>query len=261
MALIQCPECGKEISDRASSCPNCGYPILPMADEVVEQPAVPEVEPAPEGSGDSLAAASDDMAVSPSPAANRKKLIIPIVAVLAVIIAVVAIVIPIQNGRKAKAARAEYISALSEFRYKSLDGAADAETQCNLTLSVWHDAIYKEDNTATHRYTHNAYGDFVDDFNDALFKLSVATKDERAAISENQDEVSRLYQALLNPPEDSDLTACFDLVDKMYDEYKKLTDLAVSPQGSLTSYSADFRAADTNFIDYYEKLKLLIPEE
>lgn len=27
MALVKCPECGKEISDRASACPNCGYPL------------------------------------------------------------------------------------------------------------------------------------------------------------------------------------------------------------------------------------------
>jgi RNA polymerase subunit RPABC4/transcription elongation factor Spt4 len=27
MALIICPECGKEISDRAAACPNCGVPI------------------------------------------------------------------------------------------------------------------------------------------------------------------------------------------------------------------------------------------
>ncbi len=27
MALIICPECGKEISDQAESCPNCGYPL------------------------------------------------------------------------------------------------------------------------------------------------------------------------------------------------------------------------------------------
>lgn len=27
MSLIQCPECGREISDKASSCPNCGCPI------------------------------------------------------------------------------------------------------------------------------------------------------------------------------------------------------------------------------------------
>lgn len=28
MALIKCPECGKEISSSAASCPNCGHPIV-----------------------------------------------------------------------------------------------------------------------------------------------------------------------------------------------------------------------------------------
>lgn len=28
MSLINCPECGKEISDKAESCPNCGFPIM-----------------------------------------------------------------------------------------------------------------------------------------------------------------------------------------------------------------------------------------
>lgn len=27
MAMIKCPECGKEISDRAIACPNCAFPI------------------------------------------------------------------------------------------------------------------------------------------------------------------------------------------------------------------------------------------
>lgn len=27
MAIISCPECGKEISDRARACPHCGTPI------------------------------------------------------------------------------------------------------------------------------------------------------------------------------------------------------------------------------------------
>lgn len=33
MALIKCPECGKEISDQATSCPNCGYPIQSLKTE------------------------------------------------------------------------------------------------------------------------------------------------------------------------------------------------------------------------------------
>ena len=30
MALINCPECGKEVSDRASTCIHCGYPMAAM---------------------------------------------------------------------------------------------------------------------------------------------------------------------------------------------------------------------------------------
>lgn len=33
MALITCPECGKEISDSAKSCPNCGYENLKADDK------------------------------------------------------------------------------------------------------------------------------------------------------------------------------------------------------------------------------------
>ncbi len=33
MSLISCPECGKEISDKAVSCPNCGNPINPQKQE------------------------------------------------------------------------------------------------------------------------------------------------------------------------------------------------------------------------------------
>ena len=28
MALINCNECGREISDKATTCPNCGYPLM-----------------------------------------------------------------------------------------------------------------------------------------------------------------------------------------------------------------------------------------
>ena len=30
MALIKCPECGKEISDKAPACIHCGYPLNPV---------------------------------------------------------------------------------------------------------------------------------------------------------------------------------------------------------------------------------------
>ena len=41
MALINCPECKKEVSDKAISCPYCGFPISPVLenekDVIVQQ--------------------------------------------------------------------------------------------------------------------------------------------------------------------------------------------------------------------------------
>lgn len=30
MALIDCPECGKKVSDMAKACPSCGYPVFDL---------------------------------------------------------------------------------------------------------------------------------------------------------------------------------------------------------------------------------------
>lgn len=49
MALIICPECGKEFSDKAPACPNCGFPT----NELLE--TAPSEEPTPSDNSDSLA--------------------------------------------------------------------------------------------------------------------------------------------------------------------------------------------------------------
>lgn len=38
MALITCPECGSQISDKAESCPNCGLPMISNSDNNYNQP-------------------------------------------------------------------------------------------------------------------------------------------------------------------------------------------------------------------------------
>ena len=37
MALIKCPSCGKEISDQAKSCPQCGHPISAVTVELTSK--------------------------------------------------------------------------------------------------------------------------------------------------------------------------------------------------------------------------------
>lgn len=44
MALIQCPECGKSISDAAEACPNCGYPIAEVRKQEAEREKTPQAK-------------------------------------------------------------------------------------------------------------------------------------------------------------------------------------------------------------------------
>lgn len=54
MALIPCPECGREISDRAAVCPGCGFPlnasaVVPASANALALPSSVEQIPAPRG--------------------------------------------------------------------------------------------------------------------------------------------------------------------------------------------------------------------
>lgn len=37
MSLIKCPECGREISDKAVNCPGCGYPLELLKEERIKK--------------------------------------------------------------------------------------------------------------------------------------------------------------------------------------------------------------------------------
>jgi uncharacterized membrane protein YdbT with pleckstrin-like domain len=53
MALINCPECGKQVSTEAQACPACGYPIA--AKQAQAQAATSTVEPLPAAKTEVLA--------------------------------------------------------------------------------------------------------------------------------------------------------------------------------------------------------------
>ena len=40
MALMNCPECGGQVSDKAHACPHCGYPIQDLGKKGPELPEV-----------------------------------------------------------------------------------------------------------------------------------------------------------------------------------------------------------------------------
>ena len=51
MALINCPECGAQVSDKAVSCPKCGHPVNAASDygNSLTQEPEPAVQPKEKG--------------------------------------------------------------------------------------------------------------------------------------------------------------------------------------------------------------------
>ena len=47
MALIKCPECGKEVSDKAMTCPNCGCPISARNDSETQSSGIKDFDKIP----------------------------------------------------------------------------------------------------------------------------------------------------------------------------------------------------------------------
>lgn len=249
MALIQCPECGKEISDKVVACPHCGYPLT---DGSQSPPDLQRVE-------------VTSVRLGPKNPEAKKKLLIGVVAVMIVIIVAVVSVLAV-NKHKADVAKAEaerirteYITNLETACTRMLSGAVVAESVCNLTKSVWYNTIYEERDVETDKYTRTIIGEFNDDFNDSLRAL-FADKDTVANIDkveENRESVAEVMRDLENPTEE--FKSCHETLEAMYDEYFTLTDLAISPSGSLKTFSEEFSSSDSGFIKYYDKLQTQIP--
>lgn len=249
MALIICPECKKEISDQASVCPNCGFPLSKPESTV----PIPVDKPSP--------------ATSIPKTTNHKKTIAIICALIVLAIVGIAVIIFARKS-SAASARKEYISNLNIARATMLQGAADAEETCNLINSVWHNAIFKKSDASTDKYTRKPgvssskkEETFYDDFNDALGNLfdSDEYQDSVSKIASAQITVEDYMKKLQSPPED--LETCYETIDILYDEFVGLTGLAVNPTGSLQSFGDSFHDSDSKFMKYYEKLGTQIPED
>ena len=279
MALIKCSNCEKEISDKAKVCPKCGQPVIIVAEAPEEKTPIlceecgteiPDGVDACPNCGCPVAAQEvveevpqkvEVTAVNlPKMTQNAKKYIaIAVVAVLAVVIALFAG----KNVKEKKLAEeaaqrsASYATTLENASFTMLLGAIEAEDAGNLIKSVWYNCIYEERDSTTDKYTRpNGY--FLDDFNDALGNLFTDSsfRSTISSIESNQELVAGLMKDLKNPPDEHE--DAYDAIKELYDAYTALTNLATNPTGSLTTFSQNFNAADTEVANCYDAMKLYI---
>lgn len=245
MALIQCPECGKEISDKALSCPYCGNP---MAEQT----------------------AGEQADVVKIPAFKRfltKKNIIIAGGIAAIIVIALIVLIVVQNGIKRKEALAAAESSVQEYN-SYVKTARDAASNMFLAGSyaydigwlvqnVWHDSIFDNKfETDTTKYVRG-----TSDFNEAIknvFKDSeIQTKDKK--VTELKSKIDKAMKLLKNPPEE--LKDFYDSLMDFYDCTNELVTLGLNPTGSYQTYPASLDNAVTEFSKMNEKINAKLPEE
>lgn len=234
MAMIKCPECQKDISDKAVSCPNCGCPVeYATSDTQTQQP-----EHTPNNSKKPL---------------NKKWLI---AGVIAIPIIVLAIIIGIQSSKKVALDnyKKNYDSAVALM----FVGATDAEEAGELIHDVWYNTIFEQSDSKTDKYTTNTNGYFYDDFNDSLNNLYNDTDflEKISSIKNNKRDVINIMRELTNPP--TEYKEAYESLKKCYDEYISLTNMIISPNGTLTSFTDEYNKLDSALAKDLESLSVYI---
>jgi len=267
MAMIQCPKCGQEISDKAKKCVHCGFVIK---EEIITEKKCVECG----------AIITDDMDVCPncgcpigkvkedepqkvevtnvklSVDKKKAKIISGIViAIVAVVIAIVGIKYISENN-----AKKVYAENYEELVYLMLDGASEAESAGGLIHDVWYNTIYEEDDSKTDKYTKDSNGKFYDDFNTSLLMLMLSDSftSDIDDIKSNQEQVQKMMKDMKNPPEG--YQDAYDALKDFYDAYTKLVNLAIDPSGNLSSYTSNFNEADSETINTYKAALLYVED-
>lgn len=239
MALIKCPECENEISDKAEACPKCGCPIV-QESEISES----------------------DSTTKPKKAINKKVLTIVIGLIVVIAIFVISALIIKSNKEKQKAeqARTEYIESMNDMHSIIYAGTLIAESKGKLIHDVWYNAIYEELGIATDKYTRSESGAYYD-FNTALSNLfnDEDFKKDIEVLKKSKETADGLYLDLQNPPED--MKNCYNAMDSVYNTYSKFINLIINPTGSLTDFTQNYNDTDHLLSENFDKFKLLIPEQ
>lgn len=286
MAMIECPDCGRQISDKARYCVHCG--IRFKAEEkrlcaecgaVLEDgSAVCSICGCPIEAYCSEAGADLQQRDSAKAKEKSHKALIIVISIAIVLLAallVCIIGIGLHNKkiaeeeavriRQEKEAAAEEARRRSQEYYQNLmlvtdtmlSGAADAENCCNLIVQVWNNAIWQKEDSETDPYTKRD-GNFVEDFNDALDNLfsDPAFCKQLDSIIENQKEVNSIVGELRNPPDE--YKTAYTSLAECYDAYWTFTNMAINPTGSLETFSADFDEVDTEFMHCYHVMEFYL---
>lgn len=301
MALIKCPNCGNEVSDKADHCVHCGYALTGKSqtgrggDVICPEcghraypekghcprcgcPIAGAVERHPSGFNSSEQPGSKTPKGSGAHAKHRHSRKKKSHKKAGVIVAVVIIVVAVVGGAfgysqyQADKQAEEEAAAYQEYvdNYNGYIDLLNETSSAMLAGAIEAEEMCNTTSDVWNSAIFKSYqGDwskkirkyYSTDFNKALKKLYSDTK--------TQSKVQSLTSSKAEVDSDmSDLknpddvfSDAYDALSEVYESYSKLVSLATSPTGSYQSYTADFNDADNDFATKYSKYGNRVPDK
>lgn len=248
MSMINCPECGRPISDKAAACPYCNQRNEGVLTANVTCPECKMQYPKEDRACPACGCPNNTVCKKK----HGKWIVITAIALCVVILSGLLGSFIINKGKAAV-----YYNNMETVTYKMIAGSVLAEDAGNLIKDVWYNTIFEKHDEETDKYTLEN-GFFVSDFNDALGNLfsDEEFKNVISGIKSNQNEVTELMKSLKNPPKEYE--DAYSALKAYYDDYLILTKMVISPTGSLSSFSEDFNNADNASVKSYENMKMYL---
>lgn len=230
-AIIKCPECGELLSKKDKVCPKCGHIFKKRKGKVVGGIIIAVVVLF------GIICFSNYNQQKKAEAERQQK---------------------IEQQEKAKKKAEEREQALYESNFTGAvlcmwSGSYKAQEACSLIHDVWYDTIYEKDESSTRKYV-SGHSDFNDSL-EALFK-DKDFKEEIDDLRNSQDEVRSYMKSLTNPSDE--YKQGYEALLEFYNNYITLTNLAIDPTGTLTTYTQDVNEMISTTSTNIETMKLYI---
>lgn len=227
--MSYCSNCGKEIQDGMQFCPNCGVPVYNDAEETMTNSTASVEEKAPK---------------------KRRKGIVAVIILLVVF----AGALFLYSG----ASKINTYNQFVDLYNTMIEGTWKAESANILICKVWKNSIFKTADEETDKYTKadGGNGKFYDDFNDALETLYSDQNfiDELAEISSLQTEAETLIKGLAKHPKAFDEE--YSDFKEFYNLFMKFTNMPLTVNGSLYSFTDDHNELDEKIADKIKELDI-----
>lgn len=252
MALINCPNCNKEISDKAKVCVGCGHQFiddLNIEKRMVNCPECGEIADSMTDICSNCGYPLNLFEIKDNEKSKNKSIFKKKWFWVSVIcfVLLISIALFISNNARTENYNIEICTAVDEIMAVS----ADAENVGNQICSVWNNAIWNKNNENTAKYTSAAK-----DFNEALSNLFADEEftGKITAIRNKQSEIDTYLGKLKNPPEKFE--DAYDEFKELYYAYSDYVDFVISCKGSYNTYTDTLSKKSSALMESYREIKV-----